>query len=181
MLLLVGGASLGVLLIIGGFLYFSLTRGAAEDMFGAAETAYGNESYAQSIKLYDKYLEDYPTHEKAGLARVKREIARIRQVFKNPDQGLTVATEVLPVIENEEDFPQVRDELASMLPQIARGFVDQAFLTDDRAEKETLLVQTSNAMKLVNNAVYIPTTLRKSQQTTIATIEEDVAQRAARD
>ncbi len=174
MLLLVGGASLGVLLIIGGFLYFSLTRGAAEDMFGAAETAYGNESYAQAIKLYDKYLEVHPKHEKAGLARVKREVARLRQVFKNPDQGLPVAEEVLPVIENEEDFPQVRDELASMLPQIARGFVDRALLTADSAAKGALLVQTAGAMKLVNNPVYIPTTLRKSQQTTIAAIEEDV-------
>ena len=58
MLLLVGGASLGVLLIVGGFLYFSLTRGAAEDLFAAAEQAYRDESYALSIKLYDKYLED---------------------------------------------------------------------------------------------------------------------------
>ncbi len=40
MLLLVGGASLGVLLVIGAFLYMSLTRGAAEDLFGAADSAY---------------------------------------------------------------------------------------------------------------------------------------------
>ncbi len=174
-LLLVGGVSLGVLLVIGTFLYLSLTRGAAEDMFGAAESAYADESYAQAIKLYDKYLEAYPNHEKAGLARVKREVARLRQVFKTPDQGLKVANEILPAIENEEEFPQVRDELASMLPQIAREFVDQALLTDDSAKKEALVAETADAMKLVNNSVYIPTTLRKSQQTMIATIEEDVA------
>ena len=69
MLLLVGGASLGVLLVLGAFLYLSLTRGAAEDLIAAAESAYGDESYSQAIKLYDKYLEAYPNHEKASLAR----------------------------------------------------------------------------------------------------------------
>ena len=66
MLLLSGGVSLGVLLVIGAFLYMSLTKGAAEDMIGAAETAYGKESYTEAIRLYDDYLEAHPRHEKAS-------------------------------------------------------------------------------------------------------------------
>ena len=180
MLLLVGGASLGVLLVIGAFLYMSLTRGAAEDLFGAADTAYGDQSYSLAIRLYDEYLEAYPKHEKASLARVRREMARLRQVYKNPEQGMKVAQEVLPQIENEESFAQVRDELASMLPQIARGFVDQARLAKDPVAQESLLAKTAETMKLVDNANYIPSTLRKSQLTSIESIVDDMARVRAR-
>ena len=101
----------------------SLTRGAAEELFAAAETAYSEQSYSQAIRLYDEFLEAYPDHEESGLARVRREMARLRQSYKNPEQGMKVAQEVLPQIEQEESFPQAREELASMLPQIAAGFV----------------------------------------------------------
>ena len=132
MLLLAGGVSLGVLLVIGAFLYMSLTKGAAEDMIGAAETAYGKESYTEAIRLYDDYLKAHPRHEKASRARVFREIARLRQVYRTPDQGLKVAQEAAARIKKEESFPDAREELASILPQIARGFVDAA-----RVAKET--------------------------------------------
>lgn len=175
MLLLVGGASLGVLLVIGTFLFLSLTRGAAEDLMSAAESAYKEESYGAAIKLYDKFLGAYPRHEKASYARVRRETARLRQVFQNPDQGLQVALEALPNIEGEESFPDVRDELASVLPQIARGFVNQAKLAKDSAQQAELLRKTQQSMELVNNRVYIPDTQRKSQLTMIGSIVEDMA------
>lgn len=173
-LLLVGGASLGVLLILGGFLYLSLTRGAAEDLFAAAESAYDEESYSLAIKRYDQFLEDHHNHEKASLARVKRVAAQLRQVFQDPERGLNVARQELPPIKEEEAFAEIRPELASMLPRIARGFVAQAMRADDPAVQESLLGQTSRAMELVSDSEYIPTRLRRSQQTTIEEIEADV-------
>ena len=151
MLLLAGGVSLGVLLVIGAFLYMSLTRGAAEDMIGAAETAYGKESYTEAIRLYDDYLEAHPRHEKASRGRVFREIARLRQVYRTPDQGLKVAQEALPQIETEESFPDAREELASILPQIARGFVDAARVGERDVRSGITPGQGRRAMKLVDN------------------------------
>lgn len=174
-LLLVGGASLGVLIIVGSFLYLSLTRGAAEELFAAAEAAYKDASYSLAIKGYNKYLQSYPRHERASLARVKREAAQLRQVYQDPERGLRVAQEELPKVENEEAFDEIRDELASMLPQIARGFVDEALGAQDPSMQESLLAKTAQAMELVNNPQYIPSRLRKSQQTAITSIEEDVA------
>ncbi|MFW6170229.1 MAG: PQQ-binding-like beta-propeller repeat protein, partial [Planctomycetota bacterium] len=173
-LLLVGGASLGVLLIVGGFLYLSLTRGAAEDLFSAAESAYGEESYSLAIKRYDQFLEDYSGHEKASLARVQRVAAQLRQVFQDPERGLTVARQELPPIKQEEAFPEIRPELASMLPRIARGFVDQAMRADDPAVQEALLGQSDGAMELVSDPEYIPSKLRRSQRTMIEEIQADV-------
>lgn len=174
-LLLVGGTSLLVLLILGGFLYMSLTRGAAEDLFAAAEEAYAEESYGVAMKRYDKYLDAYSDHENASLARVKRVTAHLRQVFQEPQRGLEVAQSELPSIVDEEAFAEIRPELASMLPQVARGFVDKALLAEQPAVQQRLLEKTAAAMKLVNNLQYIPTRLRRSQQTAIEGIAEDVA------
>ena len=174
-LLLVGGASLGVLLVIGAFLYMSLTRGAAEDMIGAAETAYGKESYTEAIRLYDDYLEAHPRHEKASRARVFREIARLRQVYRTPDQGLKVAQEALPQIETEESFPDAREELASILPQIARGFVDAARVAKETAAQQALLAKAAEAMKLVDNANYVTSEHRKTQQASIDAVVDGMA------
>jgi outer membrane protein assembly factor BamB len=175
MLLLVGGAALGVMLVIGAFLYMSLIKGAAEERFAAAEKAYSEQAYAQAMHLYDDFLESYPSHEDASLARVRREMARLRQVYKVPEQALKLATEMLPSLEQEESFAQAREELASMLPQIAAGFIGQARLAKDPAVQEQLLKKTESAMQLVDSANYIPTELRKSQATTIASITEDMA------
>ena len=62
-----------------------------------------------------------------------------------------------------------------MLPQIAAGFVNEARLAKDTAAQEALLKKTEAAMALVNNPEYIPSTLRKSQATTIESITEDMA------
>ncbi len=175
MLLLVGGASIGVMLVIGAFLYLSLARGKAEELIAAAGKEYSAQSYAQAIRLYDEFLEAYPHHEDASLARVRREIARLRQSYKVPEQGLKVAREVLPIIEQEESFPTARDELASMLPQIAAGFVSEARRAGDATAQEELLQKTAAAMELVENPNYIPSELRKSQATTIDAIREDMA------
>ena len=175
MLLLAGGASLGVMLVIGAFLYLSLVRGAAEELFAAGQAAYDKQSYTQAIRLYDDFLKAHPNHENSSLARVRREMARLRESYKNPDQGMKVALEVLPQIEQEEAFPQAREELASMLPQIAGGFVATARRSKDPAEQEQLLQKTAAAMVLVDNPEYIPSTLRKSQATTIESIIEDMA------
>ena len=84
------------MLVVGAFLYMSLTRGAAEELFAAGEKAYSEQSYSQAIRLYDDFLEAYPDHEDSSLARVRREMARLRQSYKNPEQGMKVALKSCP-------------------------------------------------------------------------------------
>ncbi len=171
-LLLVGGASLGVLLVLGAFLYLSLTRGAAEDMLGLAEGAYRKESFTEATRLYDEYLEAHPRHERASRARVFREMSRLRQVYRAPEQGLNVAKEALPEIESEASFGDAREQLAGILPQIARGFIEQARLAKHTAAQQELLAKTEDAMKLVDNPNYVTPEHRKTQQSTIDAISD---------
>ncbi len=174
MVLLGGGALLGILIVVGGFLVMSLTRGAAEDLYAAADQAYKDAGYTLAVKLFNKYLDAYPNHEKASLARVRKETARLRQVYQNPEQGLKVAKEILPKIEKEEDFANAREELASMLPQIAKGFIEQAKLSNNADKQQELVELTKDAMRLVNNPIYIPPTAMKPQQSTIDSINADI-------
>ncbi len=174
-LLLIGSASLGILIVLGAFLVLSLTRGQADEILNAANEDYNAGAYASAMKRYDQFLKYYSSNDNASHARVFRSLARLRQVYTNPEQGLRVATEILPKIEKEKAFDEARSELASMLPQIAEEFVERAKLSNDTAEQEQLLNATKKAMQLVDNPNYIPTALRRAVAATITRTREDMA------
>jgi len=174
-LLLIGGATLGVLIVLGAFLVLSLTRGSADEILSAANEDYNAGAYASAMKRYDQFLKYYSGNDNASHAHVFRNLARLRQVYTNPQQGLRVAGEILPEIEKDEAFDEARPELASMLPQIAEGFVEKAKFSDDTAAQEQLLDATRKAMQLVDNTEYIPTSLRRTLLTKIDRIHEDMA------
>ncbi len=172
---LIGGISLGIILMIGAFIYFSLLRRAAETLLETAESAYRDQLYSEAMPLYDEFIDSYPHHERISLARVRRAMAYLLQSSKDPEQGMSVAREILPQIEEEESFPEAHEELANVLPQIAAGFVSQALLAQDTVRQETLLQKTEAAMALVDDPKYMPAIFRKSQATTIESITEDMA------
>ena len=126
--LILGGSALLLFLLIAlVFLYVSLTRGTAAEVFQAAEEDYRAQAYTQAIAKYDRFLKKYPEDPNASLARVRRGTARMRAIAGgDPASALKVAHEVLPEIENESAFAEARPELASMLPAIAESFVARA-------------------------------------------------------
>ena len=65
------------------------------------------------------------------MAEVRRHMARLWQVSSDPERGLKVAQEILPMIENEESIGEARPELASLLPGIAEGFLEKAKLSGE--------------------------------------------------
>lgn len=176
--LMLGGSACLALLIIGGIvLYFSLSTGTAKEMFAAAEEAYGQESYTQAISLYEKYLEKYPNDGDVSKARVKIGTAKIWQFVggsSDKKPALDAAKEILPQIEKENAFSEVRAELASMLPEIAEGFSQRAKATEDIQEAQRLVDLSEEAMTLVNNPVYIPTSLLVSIRPRLDAIREDI-------
>ncbi len=173
-LLLIGGGILGGMVVVGLFLYLALTRGKADEMFEQAQKAYRDGQYAQAAKLYEKLLEDYPRHPSVGLARVKVVTAKLRQTYQTPKEGLRVAKEDLPKIKKEEAFDEARPELAAMLPDIAEAFIKSALATDDVAKKKQFLEMGVEAMELVNDPEYIPTSLRQSRLAVIRETSENM-------
>lgn len=177
-LMYVGGGGLVLMLIGGAVLWYTLTRGSATELLQAADTDYRSGSYSQAIPKYEKFLNSYPEDPNVSLARVRIGIARIRQVLegsKDKQPALKLVGEILPQLENESAFEtEGRPELASVLPEIAEGFAQPAKLEPDMKKAQGLVDLAEQAQKLVNNPAYIPTSLRKSVESRIENIQEDI-------
>ena len=92
----------------------------------------------------------------------------------NHEAALKVAKEVLPAIENEPKFAQVRDQLAKLLPEIAHGLANQAdAATEDPAEAQRLVEIATEALGLCNTPKYVSKEFRDDAE--LATIEETLA------
>lgn len=189
-LMVVGGGSLILLVVLAFALYRFIFATNATEVFEAATDAYRAQSYTQAISSYEDFLKSFPTDPNAGTAWVRIRMARLRQVVegKSWDRALETAKEVLKEIEQAiaSESPPVKElpaafnehgrpELASLLPDIAAGFASQARGAKTMADAERLVALAEDAMTLVNNAAYIPTSLRESVATRIDAIREDIA------
>ncbi len=174
--LFIGGAILlGVVLIVGAYLYFALSQKAAEKLWNEAEIAYQEQRYAEALSMYDEFVGSHSRHANAGLAHVRREMTLLLQSYKDPERGMQVALDILPRIKDEETFGEAHEELANALTQIAAGFVKQAMGAPETVGQEQFLKKTEDAMALVDNPEYVPAVFRKSQATAIESITEDMA------
>ena len=176
-LMYVGGGGLALLLIAGVVLWYLLTRVSAAELLEAANEAYRSGSYIQAIPNYERFLSRFPDDPHVSLARVRIGTARIRQVLegsKDKQPALRATEEILPTIENEAAFDEARAELASILPEIAEGFSQPARLEPDVEQAQKLVDLAEQALQLVNNPAYIPTSLRRPVETRIDNIQEDI-------
>ncbi len=176
-ILLIGGGALGIIAIAFVVLYFALTRGTAQQLLDEANTKYRDAQYATAIELYDQFLKKYPEDPNVSLAAVKRGMARIRTVYDGASdmrQALETSATVLPEIEAEDKFDEARPELESMLPSIADSFATNARSSTEMKRIQAQVESAHAAMKLVNNAAYLPTSRRNSQQARIDNIQEKI-------
>jgi len=176
-LMYAGGGGLLLLLIVGVVLWYLLTRVSAAELLQAADEAYRSGSYIQAIPNYERFLAKYPDDPNVSLARVRIGTAQIRQVLegsKDKQPALKAAEGILPTIENEAAFDEARAELASILPEIAEGFSQPAKVEPDMQKAQALVDLAEQALQLVNNPAYIPTSLRRPVETRIENIQEDL-------
>jgi outer membrane protein assembly factor BamB len=175
-LMLVGGGSLLLLTLLGVLLYYALMRGSSGEVFAAAEEDYKSQNYPQAIARYEQFATEYPSDPNVSAARVKIGTGRLWEATKLKDQreALKLAKEVLPTIEKETAFADIRNELASILPGVAEGFATQAALQEERAKAQELVDFSEEAMKLVNSPSYIPSSLRKSIEARLNSIQENI-------
>jgi len=176
-LMYAGGGGLLLMMIVGVVLWYLLTRVSAAELLQAADEAYRSGSYIQAIPNYERFLAKYPDDPNVSLARVRIGTAQIRQVLegsKDKRPALKAAEGILPTIENEAAFDEARAELASILPEIAEGFSQPAKLESDMQKAQTLVDLAQQALQLVNNPAYIPTSLRRPVETRIENVQEDI-------
>ena len=150
----------GILFVILPFGVLSIwwIYGNAANTFQLAEAEYTKGALSSAMEKYDKYIQDNPSGKEVGRAKVKRNMAEIRQIAgegKNARQGLDKLKAKLPEMEQEEAFTEVRSELRTLLVEIARGFAAQAVATKETAKREELVGLAEETMKMINNPAYI--------------------------
>ncbi len=177
-LILIGGASL-ILLIAAGFLLFGLFYSeSADEIFTAGTEAYESQSYGTAIKNFEQFSRQFSSHEKASLARVRIDMSRLRQLTDSStpqwESALQTANSSLASMTQEEAFGEIRPELAKLLPDIAFGLVEQSKEATSTEDKQRVLNLAVEAMTLVNNPVYLPTSVRGAQELRISEIESNI-------
>jgi outer membrane protein assembly factor BamB len=174
--LLIGGGGVGILVIAFLVLYFALTRGSAQDLLASANKSYAEGQYATAIAQYEQYVKKYPAESDVSAARLMIRASRIHQPYdaKDMNTALQVAERELPEMEKEETFDQIRGELESILPTIADHFASAARTATELKKMEEQVALAHAAMKLVNNASYLPTARREAQQARIDSILEKI-------
>ncbi len=175
-LMLLGGGGLLVLLLAFGALYWLIGRGSGDEAFQLAQDDYDAGNYTQAIEKYNRYLENHPSHQSAGLARVNRGLARLRQISTRPAdwvESLAETETILPEIRKEREFSDARAELATILPKLVDGLIAQARAKQDPA----VLLKADHAFNLVQNNAYVPKALRNDAQLRIAESQRAEVQR----
>ena len=151
--------TLGVLCIVAIPLGYWFMYGKSADLYQRAEEEYKNGALSAAIDSYNKFLEGNPNSKDASRAKVRRDMAEIRQASgegKNPRAGLTKMQALLPQMETEEAFDDIRVDLRTILVEIARSFATQAAGTKDTAKREEIVARAEETMKLVDNPTYLP-------------------------
>ncbi len=178
-LMLVGGGSLLLMIIFGGGLYYFLNRETGDQVFAQAEEDYRAQSYLQAISKYERFLDRFPSHPKASVARVRQSLARLRQAVEGGsdwERALETTAAELPKIKSEEAFgPEARPELSRLLPDIYAGFVEEAKEAGEPERKQYFLDKSQEALALVTNPEYLPASLRKTVQLDIEKVDEEAA------
>jgi outer membrane protein assembly factor BamB len=153
-LFLIGGGALLLLLILLVVLLWAVRRQGADQLLALAEEDYKMGSYTQAIAKFTEFLERFPRHPRAGMVRVHRGLARLRQAVEASSDWpgtLRVAQEVLTEISGEETFKdEARGELAALLPRIAEELARRAY---DQLDIQ-MLSAAEEALTLVNR--YVP-------------------------
>lgn len=152
-LMLIGGGTLLCLCFAGIALWFALVGQSGDGAFEDAENAYMQGSYSQSIEMFTKFIDSYPKHEKAGVAKVHRGLAQMRNAVEgstNWTRSLAEVKTALSQITSVNEFPnEAPSELASLLPKIAENLANEAFTNAD-AEK---LAAAKESMTLLDKHV----------------------------
>lgn len=164
-LMLLGGGGLVLLLLVGAGILFLLFRESGDELLENARKAFEAGAYRQAVLDYSRFTDDFTGHEKISTAQVMLGVARIRETPEsNHKARLQRAREEIRRIEDEEEFLLAQEELAGLLPTIARGLADKA----DSAEEIDQIVEFSelarSALTLCDNRKYVPSRLTDKQE-----------------
>ncbi len=183
-LLLLGGGGLIVLIASGALIYWLINRESGDTILKEAREFYDGSSYTQAIKLYERFVEEYPSHAEYSEARVQLGVARLWNATESSTdyaRALETAKSVLDNIQDEPAFETAQEDFASRLPFIAESLANQAEASDDLDLIKQRVDQAREALSLCVNTKFVPKQLRNDAlieqvQETLARVERSQQQ-----
>ena len=151
-----GGIGAGVL-AVAGLIAWIATRPSGEQELRAAEEAFRAGKLARAAEAYDEFLTTAPRHAKAGQARVRRGLCRLRQAVQgspNWPEAARLAASIVPEIAPEPAVEEVRKDLGEILTAIAGGMVGRVSHKPDSSS----INQARQVLAMIVR--YIPRSLR---------------------
>lgn len=177
-LILIGGGALILMSVAGLGMFLLLHNESVDEIYAAGDEAYKTQAYGVAIEKFERLTTKYPDNENASIARVRTELSRLRQHTDSsrPDwpAALSQAKQSLPTVSAESALAEVRAELAKLLPDISNGLVERSSAAEVVAEKKQLLALAEDSLELVHNPLYLPTTVKQTQELRIEGIEANM-------
>jgi outer membrane protein assembly factor BamB/outer membrane biosynthesis protein TonB len=172
-LALFGGIGVAVLAIAGAVIWIA-TRPTGEQELRAADDAFSAGNLARAAEAYDEFLATAPRHAKAGQARVRRGLSRLRLAIKgspNWPEAARLAAAIVPEIAPEPAVQEVRKDLGEILTAIAGGMVGRVRHKPDSSS----ITQAQQVLAMIVR--YVPRSLRDRTAMTDHEITLGLAQR----
>ena len=171
--LFIGFMLLSLVVLGVALLYFVVFGQGAEAMIKAANESYDKNNWADATNKIEEVIEKHPGHKEIPTMRAKLVHSILRSKFqaKSYDEMLKQADIKLAKLAEEKDnkMSKIRDDLGVILPrgldEIAQKSAD-AIVTgsiDEISQMEAELEKITVHKKVIDNPVYVPGSIKKSQ------------------
>ncbi len=171
-------AIIALLLLVGGGIAFVLSRESADSFIEEANKLYDQQNYTGAQEMYMTFLDSYSDSQYASLARTRvtmTELYKAAQFKQEPWRAVDLAREKLPLIAEEEGMNEERGNLAALLVDIARNLASSAMKAKETTEKQSLLDKLDEHRELMEDPLYMPTSMKTTLAGPIQGVEEDRA------
>ena len=167
---------IALLLLVGGGIFWVLTRENADEVIGRADTLYDQQNYEAAQQAYLDFAEDFPDSQHASKANVRvvmTELYKAAEFKQEPWRAVDLAREKLPAIAEEPGMNDDRGNLGQLLVDVAANVANAAGKAAQTEQKQSLLSKLDEQFALMENPLYMTSTMRKNLANQIQSVEED--------
>ncbi|MEC9091344.1 MAG: PQQ-binding-like beta-propeller repeat protein [Planctomycetota bacterium] len=169
--IILGSASLVILLLAGWFFATVIMKGSSDETFREAEELFASQSYAASVESYKNFIKNFETHAKVPFAHVKFRVAEMKVAASGKDVKNTVSVfqenieKITLVMADQINDPSFKDEIRKMIAldtvTAAQKAANAAANKTTVQEKEAELEKAQDMMRLVNDGKFVPRSERE--------------------
>ena len=163
------------LLLLGGLLYFVLSRGNADDFIDIANGLYDEQNYTGAQEKYIDFIAQWgDDHQYSSLSRTRIVMTELYRAstMSDPTRAVDLAKDRLPTVRNEEGMNEERGNLAALLVDIADNIAAEAIDETETPKKKQLLARLDEQIALTQDANYVTSSMRATLSGRLKAVDE---------